>query len=74
MWDGLKPPDMGGIDGTFRIHLKVGQEELGPLLTEIEGFLSKILNSSLVMFDDICKRKFLIAGTSETSLNFFEHL
>ena len=21
LWDGLKPPDMGGIDGTFRIHL-----------------------------------------------------
>ena len=37
----------------------VGQEELGPLLTEIEGYLSKILSSSLVMFDDICKRKFL---------------
>lgn len=46
----------------------VGQEELGPLLTEIEGFLSKILNSSLVMFDDICKRKFLIAGTSEMTV------
>lgn len=42
----------------------VGQEELGPLLTEIEGYLSKMMSSSLVMFDDICKRKFLSAAAA----------